>query len=954
MNYKTALGSAIVFTGILSLFILSGFQFRENTPDAQSEILAQAENILDGMTLREKIAQLFIIRANGSYYADDDNEFLHLSRMVEEYQVGGIIFFRGDVYNQAMLHNRLQERANIPLWISQDMEFGAAMRISGTTRITPAMGIAATGNPQWAFEKGRITAQEARAIGVHQIYAPVVDVNNNPDNPVINVRSFSEDPETVGIYATQFIKGVQSQGLIATAKHFPGHGDTNIDSHTALPVIRHSWDRLNSIELMPFRSVIDAGVQSIMSAHITFPAIADDPSHPATLDGRLLNAVLRDSLGFDGMVVTDGLEMQGIAGFYSPGEAAVMALHAGADLMLLSPDELTAIHEVERAVSRGDITEERIEASVLKLLSWKIDHGLFRNAQANVNRISRLVHTRESRLTADQIARESITLVRNNNDILPIRPERFPKVTVIAIANSESGAVGSGFQSRLNAYHPDISFHLYDDRTSSEDLDKAIASARGSNLVIVGSFLPLTTGQPITFRREQRQFVERINRLNKPTVMVSFSSPYILNELPDADVHMLAWTSLGSHSSAAAAALFGASEINGRLPVAIPGLYERGDGYHIPKSALREDHPEVAGLSSEQLYEINRIMQSAIEDSVFPGGIVAVVKDGILAYRQAFGYHDYRKRRQVRTNDIYDIASLTKPVATTAAVMMLYDEGKLSLDTPVSTFFGAYSEGEKAQITIEHLLNHTSGLPAFRTYVDRFRTQESILAAILEEPLINSPGEKLVYSDLGFILLAEIVARVSGQSFDSYLNRTLYYPMGMTDTLFRPRRRGRWTLNRIPPTEIDTVYRNTTIQGEVHDERAYFMGGIAGHAGLFSTADDLSRFAQLLLQQGVYHNKQYLQAETVQKFTRRDDDRMGRALGFDLKSLEGFTTAGSLSSASTYGHLGFTGSSFWTDPERNLSVILLTNRTYPHRKTSAGINQVRSKVMDAVIEAIQD
>ncbi len=950
-----AVAVLLVFTGLAIMASTGSNEPQEDGNDRlRAHISTQAENLLSEMTLREKIAQLIIIRANGSYYADDHDEFRHLARMVEEYQVGGIIFFRGDVYNQAVLNNNLQQRSRIPLWISQDMEFGAAMRVGGTTRITPAMGVAATGNPHWAFEKGRITAMEARAIGVHQIYAPVVDVNNNPDNPVINVRSFSEDPETVSMFAESFIKGVQSQGLISTAKHFPGHGDTDTDSHTALPTITRSYENLSEVELIPFKRVIDAGVESVMSAHISFPNIASDPATPATLDGRLLNGILRDSLGFNGLIVTDGLEMQGIAAHYAPGEAAVLALNAGSDLLLLSPDELTAIFQIEEAVQRGEITEERIDESVMRLLTHKINHGLMRRADVNINRISRLVNTRQNQMIADQIARESITVVRNNRDILPIRPDRYPNITVIAIANSQSGTVGSGFRTALNQYHPSISFHLYDDRTSREELDQAVASARSADLVIIGSFLPLTTGQPITFKRAQRQFVDRLTALNKPTAVVSFSSPYVISEVPDADVHALAWTSLGSHSEAAAAALFGATEVNGRLPITIPGLYERGEGIHLPKTILRRDYPETAGLSAERLYEVNRIMNRAVQDSVFPGGVVAVVKDGVLAYQEAFGYHDYNKRRPVRTNDIYDLASLTKPVATTTAIQMLVDEGIIGLDDKVSQYFDEFSRDNKEAITIRMLLNHTSGLPAFRTYVDRHRTKATILNAILNEPLINQPGETIVYSDLGFILLAEIAERVSGQSFDQFLNRRVYYPMGMSDTVFNPQRRGRWTVNRIPPTEVDEQYRNTRIRAEVHDERAFYMGGIAGHAGLFSTASDMAKFTQMLIQQGEYNGRRFINEETLQYFTERREEQMGRALGYDLKSLEGFTTAGNLSSDDTFGHLGFTGTSFWIDPERKLSVVILTNRTYPKRGTATGINRVRSAVMDAVIESVID
>ncbi|MCH8486120.1 MAG: serine hydrolase [Candidatus Cyclonatronum sp.] len=920
----------------------------------RNHIQEQALHLLRDMSLQEKIAQLIVIRAQGNYYSEDADEFLHLSRMVNEYQVGGIIFFRGEIYNQAVLHNKLQRLSRIPLWISQDMEFGAAMRISGTTRFTPAMGIAATGNPHNAFEKGRITALEARAIGVHQIYAPVVDINNNPENPVINVRSFSEDPETVSMYAESFIKGVQSQGIVATAKHFPGHGDTDVDSHIGLPVVQHTRERLNQLELLPFRRVIDAGVGSVMSAHIAFPNITEGINRPATLEPGLMHGLLRDELGFDGLIVTDGLEMQGIASNYAPGEAAVLALNAGADVLLLSPDELTAIFQIKEAVQRGEISESRIDDSVLRILALKIDHGLMRNAEVNINRISRVVNTRANQLTADRIARESITVLRNNRDILPIRPDRFPKITVIAIAGGRTGNVGSEFRSELSKYHPDISFHLYDERTSEQELNEAIASARQANLIIVGSFLPLTTGRPITFNREQQRFVRRIQQLGRPKVVISFSSPYVVNEIPDADVHILSWTSLGSHSAATAAALFGASDVSGRLPISIPGLYVRGEGIEIPKTILRQDRPEAAGLSTEKLYEITRIMNRAVQDSVFPGGTVAVVRNGILAWNEGYGYHDYNKRRPVRSTDIYDIASLTKPVATTTAVMMLAEQGRLRLDQTVQSFIPGFRSGMKGDITIEHLLNHTSGLPAYRLYVDQFQSREAILQAVISEPLLQPPGEGVIYSDLGFILLAEIVEQITEMPLDRFLNTQFFYPIGMTDTLFNPRRRGRWTLNRIPPTEVDRQWRNTIIRGDVHDERAHFMGGIAGHAGLFSTSGNLAIYGQFLLNNGSYGGREYVSDAIMRTFTSREASRGGRALGFDLKSLNGFTTAGQLSSNDTFGHLGFTGTSLWVDPQRNLAVIILTNRTYPERGTSAGINQVRARVMDAVIEAITD
>ncbi len=920
----------------------------------RGEITRQAEDILSNMSLREKIGQLMYIRAHGDYYSVDDPNYLELKKMVEEYHVGGIIFFRGDIYNQALLTNRLQQHARVPLWITQDMEFGAAMRINNTTRITPAMGVAATGNPAWAFEKGRITALEAKAVGVHQVFAPVVDVNNNPNNPVINVRSFSEDPEIVSRFASEFIRGVQSQGVVSTAKHFPGHGDTDTDSHFALPTINHSWDRLNSVELVPFRAAIETGVESVMSAHIAFPAINSEPGRPATLDPKVLDSVLRDSLGFKGIIITDALEMQGIAAHYSPGEALILALEAGADMMLLSPDDYTAINEVEAAVYRGQLPEERIDESVLKLLKWKVDYGLMRRRFVEVNRIPMQVNTRRSQMIADEIARESITLLKNSNDIVPISPDRYPKVSVIMVSNHRGGNTGSSFIRAIRNYHPDVNFHNYDSRTSDAELDQMVAAARSSDLIIVGSVISQNSGRTERYSASQRRFLNRLTGTGKPLALVSFSSPYVVSELPGAQVHMLAWSEGGSQPEAAASALFGASPITATLPITIPNLYQRHSGIHTEKTILRRDLPEVAGMSSEALRRVDTIMQEAVRDSVFPGGVVAIARNGIVTYHNSFGYFDYQKKNPVRTNTIYDLASLTKPMATTAAVMMLYDQGKIQLDDPVSKWISEFDSGDRRNVTIKHLLEHTSGLPAFRTYVDQIKDSGRLMQAIKNEPLINPPGEQTVYSDLGFILLGHIVEQISGTGLSQYLNTNLFYPAGMSDTMFNPQRRGRWVVNRIPPSEIDTVYRNREINADVNDERAYYLGGTAGHAGLFGTAFNVAVFGEILLNGGTYRGREFFKPETVELFTGRHSENQKRGLGFDFKSLSGFTTAGQLASDKTYGHLGFTGTSFWIDPENHVSITILTNRTFPYRSNARAINRIRADVADAVINAIND
>lgn len=917
-------------------------------------VLTDSVNInalLSRMSLREKIGQLFFIPANGYFRSEDNETYRELVAQIEDHHIGGIIFFRGNIYGQAVLTNKLQKISEIPLWITQDMEYGAAMRVEGTTRFVPAMGVAATQNPEYAYWKGKVTAHEARALGVNQIFAPVLDVNNNPENPVINVRSFSGDPQTVAAFGQQFINGVESEGLIATAKHFPGHGDTDTDSHISLPTINHNYSRLDSLELVPFRSAINNGLQSVMSAHIAFPKISKTPQIPGTLDEFVLNRILMDSLNFKGMVVTDGLEMKGIASNFSPGNAVVRALHAGADLMLLSPDLATAVNEVEKAVQQGIITEDRIDQSVRKLLAWKKHHGLFDRKTIDIDQLSSLINIRENRLITNEISRKSLTLLKNDANLLPVRAEEYPKVMVLSIADDESGSTGASFARSIRVYHPDVTFHVLDKRTGVEEKKEILQDARESDLLILGSFIYVRSGQSVQISPEQMQLLNELPQ--KPSVLVAFGNPYVVRDLPDSDAQLMAWSARSNQIQAATPALFGGTKIGGRLPIEIPGMYPMGHGIDLPQTAIRFDEPETVGISSDGLRKIDTIMNDAVFDSTFPGGVVAVVKDGVIAYRKAFGYHTYDKLKKVSETDIYDLASLTKVVTTTTSIMKLMDEGKVKSNDRISKYFPEFRDGEKQKITIRNLLLHNSGLPPFRVYIDSLQSEAEIIQAIKNEPLINDPGEEYVYSDLGFILLGEIVEQVTGTPLDVYARKTFYYPLGMSSTHFNPKAKGDWISNKIPPTEIDTVYRQMKIHAEAHDERAWYMNGVAGHAGLFSSASDLAIYAQMLMSEGWYAGKQYLKPETIQTFTKRQSSQSDRGYGFDHKS-EGFSSAGTLTSLSTFGHTGFTGTSLWIDPEKDVAIIMLTNRTFPYRSYGSKISRIRAAVADAVISSITE
>ncbi|REL38170.1 hypothetical protein DYD21_06055 [Rhodohalobacter sp. SW132] len=909
------------------------------------------DSLLASMSLREKIAQLFVVPAYGSFTYENEARYLRLKRLVRDQKIGGIIFMQGDVYGQAVMTNQLQQLAEIPLWITQDMEFGAAMRVRGTTRFTPAMGIAATGDPQNAYLKGKITAKEAKALGVHQVFAPVLDVNNNPDNPVINVRSFAGEPETVSIFGNHFIRGLESEGILATAKHFPGHGDTNIDSHLALPTISHDYDRINGLELVPFRVNIEHGLQSVMSAHIAYPGISENIGRPSTLDETVLNRILIDSLGFNGLVVTDGLEMQGITDHYSPGEAVVLSLLAGADLMLISPDELTAIADVEQAVRMGRISEERIDRSVQKLLTLKKERGVFEQPDVDINRLGLEINTLNYQAIANSIARQSLTVLRNDRNILPITEAKFPNVLVVTVADDRSGSTGSNLAREFRQYHERVTYRNIDRRTTDEEKESILEAARNADLVVIGSFIMVRSHQPIQLPDELRDITVELTKVNTPSMLMAFGNPYIVRDLRDVDSHVLAWSTDANQVRQSVPGLFGAANIGGKLTAEIPGMYQIGDGLEFNHTSLRFDIPESVALRTEKLIEVDLIMQQAIDDSVFPGGAVGVMKDGALVWSEGYGYHDYSKTQPVRDSDVYDLASLTKVMSTTTAIMKLVDDGRLSLDDRVADYISEFDRDDKRDITIEQMLLHTSGLPAFRTYVDRLKTRGEILDAIRNEPLEAAPGEQYTYSDLGFILLAEIVEQITGDRIDRFVRNQFFRSMNMFSTRYNPASSGRWMTRRIPPTEIDDVYNRGTVHGVVHDERAYFMDGVAGHAGLFSNLRDIAIFSQMILNGGEYAGRRYLSGEIIETFTSNQSPLNQRAYGYDMKS-DGFSSAGSLTGANTFGHTGFTGTSLWIDPDENMAIIILTNRTYPNRDLGGGIGRLRADVADAIMKSL--
>jgi len=920
------------------------------------------EDQLEKMSLEEKVAQMISVRAYGYFMNDENEQFQNLVKQVRDLKVGGVCTFQGDVHTTAVLLNRLQKFAKIPLLVSSDFEWGAAMRLRRTTRFPEAMALGAARDTMLSFRMGKAVADEARAIGVHQVFAPVVDVNNNPDNPVINIRSFGEKPKLVADMASAFVRGLQSGKVIATAKHFPGHGDTKIDSHYDLPIIDASRTRLDSVELFPFRRVIQNGILSIMTAHLDIPAIESKRSLPSSLSKNVQTKLLQEELGFDGLIVTDALEMGAITKNYSADTVAVLAVEAGADMLLLPTDVEASINAIVNAVHSGRILEERINHSVEKILSLKQWTGLDENKFVDVEAISSIVASPDNLRLAKEIARASVTLLKNDS-VIPLSKRNSKKILNLIVSDAEgyrtevhrpsttllNERVGDYFTSQLRQRIKNILTLRIDPSTNTAALDSIFKQANESDIIVISIFSKVRSGMA-GLSTEIINTLNMLISLNKKTVLIAFGSPYVLNLFPNANSYLCVFSDSEPSIEASVEVLFGEIPTRGCLPVSIPGLFEYGAGIVMPQAVLRYDLPEYVGFNPDTLALLDSIIINAISDSAFPGAQLAIVKDGAIVVNKSYGRQTYDTNSPPIVNEtMFDLASLTKVIATTSAIMKLYEEEKIHLDDLVINFIPEFGNHGKENITVRNLLLHNGGLPPFKRLYLTCKSPEEVLDSVYQTEIIYKTGDSTVYSDFDFILLGKIVEKVAGVTLDRYVDSVFFKPLGMTSTFFNPQSSMK---EKIAPTEYDSIYRKRLIQGEVHDENAYALGGVSGHAGLFSTASDLAIFMQMIMNGGSYGGKQYLKSETIKLFTTRQTKKSTRALGWDTKTVNGYSSAGSLFGEKSFGHTGFTGTSIWVEPDKKIFVILLTNRVYPTRNNQK-IVQIRPKVHDAVVNALK-
>lgn len=923
---------------------------------------AWVERTLAAMTLEQRVGQILMVRAFGEYYAADSPTRGELESLVRDLAIGGVILFRSEVYEGAALLADLQTVAaaagHVPLIMAADFEWGADFRINGAVASPTAMAVGATGDPAAAEWMGRTAARDARALGIHWIFAPVADVNVDPANPVINVRAFGEDPTDVGAMVAAFVRGAQAGGVLATAKHFPGHGDTGVDSHIALPILSHSAERLQTVELAPFRNAIDAGVASVMTAHMAVPALTNDPQLPATLSSAVLTDLLRTDMAFTGLVVTDAMEMGGITRRWWSGAAAVEAVAAGSDMVLLPPQTRAVHAALVRAVRRGDLPAARLDDAVRRVLEAKARLRLQVPPPSDVlARLPASFGGAEEAGGAASVADAAVTLLRDRDGLLPLDAREWQKLVVVGVSDSDQPAPTQDLVAALRANLAAVESFSIDGRTRGEDAAEIVAAAAKARTVVLAVRVRVRTSSgKITLPDRQARYAEMLTRLEVPIIVVAMGSPYSVSAFSDASTVLTTYGWSAPLQRAAARAITGAIPIRGTLPVSVPGEYPLGAGMRRDAldAKLVRSYASGAADAAPDMSAARGVLARHAAAGAFPGAVYAVgYRNEIVGFGAVGRMSSAADAPPMPADAIFDLASLTKVVATTPVAMLAVQRGYLRLDYPVSTIVPEFGGAGRDEVTVRQLLTHTSGLPAYVEFYRDFdpatltaAARERILERIFATPLEVAPGQRYAYSDLGIILLGEVLTRALGEPYWEFAAREVFGPLGMNETMWNPPAS---LLDRIPPTE-DDPWRGRILRGEVHDENAHAMGGFSSHAGLFSTARDLAAYAQMLLNLGTYDHRRVLARSTISRWRVRQatPPDSSRALGWDTAWESG---RWGMFAPDAFGHTGYTGTSLWIDPSRDLFVVLLTNRVNPTRENSKHVN-ARIEFHTEVVRAI--
>ncbi len=957
----------------------------KNPTEAQ---LVQQEHWVDSVfnTLSEdqRIGQLFMIRAHSDRGQDHIN---FVKKQIKDFGIGGLCFFQGTPDKQLSLTNEYQKLTNVPLMISMDAEWGLGMRLKKSTISFPRqLALGAIQDNQAIYNMGKEVARQLLRLGVHINFAPVVDVNNNAENPVINTRSFGEDPYNVTSKSFMYAKGMQDHGVIACAKHFPGHGDTNVDSHHDLPVINHDRKRLDSIELFPFRVLAQFGIESVMVAHLKVPALDATPNLPTTLSKKVINVLLKKEMNFKGLVFTDALEMKGVSKHFPAGEIEVRALEAGVDVLLMPADIKTALSHINKALVSGRLKQKDLDKTVKKILRSKYKLGLLTKQKLESDNLLKELNTPEAKAINRDLIAKSFTLAVDEGNLIP-----FNKLESTTFAGVSLGTNSTTpFQKMLSNYQKMERFSYKE--LAEGEVKSIVERLKKKDVVIIGLH-DMSSYAKKNWGLSQGE-INLVNRLALETevVLTVFGSPYCLKHFNTQKHVLVANNDDQVSQELAAQALFGVTGIKGRLPVTASSKFRFNTGVSTNRIfRMGYGIPEDVGMDSKKLLKIDTLAELAIKSKATPGMVVLIAKDGKVIFHKAYGKHTYKKDAyRVQKDDVYDLASVTKVAATTLSLMKLQDEGKFGIDQYLGTYLPHLDTTNKKNLIIRDILAHRSGMkswipfykktltahkkktsrkPLKRLYASAKSSKFSVPVSqnlYLKETYLDSiwnriyssvvfETKKYRYSDLGFYMMGQVIEKQSGQSLDQYALNSFYKPLGLKKTMFNP-----WesmSTKTIVPTERDRYFRHKTVQGYVHDMGAAMMGGVAGHAGLFSNAQDLSIIMQMLLNQGNYGGIQFLRPETVRQYTTKHQACTRRGIGFDMKELNSRRSQNLPKEASinTFGHIGFTGTCVWSDPDEQLTYIFLSNRTYPsmHNKKLNKLN-TRGKIHAAIYDAIED
>lgn len=914
------------------------------------------DSVFNSLTPDERTAQLFMVAA---YSKNGTTPSSTIDKLVSDYKIGGLIFMQGGPGRQVILNNHYQSISKVPLMIGIDGEWGLSMRLDSTMKFPWQMTLGAIQDDKLIYDMGKEIAGQCKRVGIHVNFAPVVDINNNRNNPVIGARSFGEDKYNVSAKGIAYMKGMQDNGILANAKHFPGHGDTDKDSHLSLPTILHDRSRLDSVELYPFRQLIKNGLGSMMIAHLYVPALDPTPNTATTLSRKVVTDLLQKEMGFKGLIFTDALNMKGVASYYNPGVVDVKALLAGNDVLLFSGDVPTAIKEINAAITNGEITREYVDEKCKKILRAKYWMGLSKWKPISTDSLYEDLHTRKAEVVLRKLVEASLTLVKNENNLVPLARLDTLKIATISVGNRNDTV----FRKRMNDYAASDHFDVSESPTSTETSNMLNKTA-DHNLVVIT--LHKSNDSPFksyTFSSAAKSFVKAIQQKKKVIVCV-FANPYSLvnfQEALDCESVIMSYQDSELAQDYTAQLIFGGVPSRGKLPVSISPVYPAGHGI-ITEKPIRMKYtiPEDLGIDSRRLKKIDDIVQKAIKDQVFPGCQILAARNGNVFYREAFGYFTYDKKKAVTNEDIYDLASITKIAGTLPCFMKLADDQLVDLTKTLGDYIPELAGTDKAGVKLVDLLTHQAGfkswIPFYRATMTAdgkylpwvydtvysknypFQVAKNLFASKnLPDTMFKgniayplSGKRKYVYSDLGFYYLKKIIENTTGKTLDEFAGETFYKKLGAVTLTYNPLKK--FPLDRIAPTEYDTLFRKQQIQGFVHDQGAAMMGGVAGHAGLFASSNDLAKLMQLYMNMGEYGGERYLKESTMKEFTRCQFCYNGnrRGLGFDKPNTDGSGgTACSCVSYVSFGHSGFTGTLAWADPDKQLVYIFLSNRVYP-------------------------